>query len=176
MIAILFHFIFFSATQVSPLKPGEKEQKVYDKSNPIRSLAFLSKGNQNFALLVLARDTSKNNVNLMRSTNPDDPNSYIIAKDLSSDIKKLPGNKWKIALEGAETNDTKTVYSIQIREGNNIHQTEPFYYNKKENKFMLVRERSDDSFFTTENIVYICLAVLAVIVAVVIGYVICCKK
>ncbi|KAM0688201.1 hypothetical protein COBT_000542 [Conglomerata obtusa] len=130
----------------------------------------------NIAIIALARDTSKNNVNLMRSSSPDDPNSYIIARDLSGDIKNSAGNKWKINLNGVEPEDDEDVYSIQIREGGTIHQTEAFYYDKKSGKFKLLREKSGSTFFTTENIVYISLAALAVIVTLVIGYVLCFKK
>lgn len=168
-----------SKTATFPKQLSSKEddtEKVFDKTNPIRSLSFDSKNGSNYALLALDRKTDKNRVSLMRSTTPDDPNSYIIAKDLYSSIKEVGENKWRIKLDDVANNNDKTIFSIQILEGMNIHQTEPFYYDKKSKTFRLLRERSEESFFTTENIVYLCLAILAVIVGLVIGYVTCCKK
>lgn len=152
------------------------EEKIFDKTNPIRSLSFDSKNGSNYAMLALDRKTDKNRVSLMRSNTPEDPNSYIIAKDLYSSIKEVGENKWRIKLDDVTIGNDKTVFSIQILEGMNIHQTEPFYYDKKAKAFRLLREKPEESFFTTENIVYICLAVLAAIIGLIIGYVMCCKK
>lgn len=156
--------------------PIPEENKVYDKSNPIRSVSFMNRDDIPYTIITLSRGTESNLVNLMRSTKPDDPNSYIIAKDLSDSIKHLPGLKWRISLADIDTNDKRLVFSIQIREGSNIHQTEPFYFDKKAKKFKLLREKSDDIELDTNNIIYICLAAVGVILILILGYIMFFKK
>ncbi|KAM0678158.1 hypothetical protein BDAP_001170 [Binucleata daphniae] len=147
-----------------------------EKSNPIRSLSFENKSDSKYAIIALGRDTSKNNVNLMHSTSPDDPSSYTIAADLSGSIKMMSGNKWRINLDEVETDIEDDVFSIQIREGRNVHHTDAFYYDKKADKFKLHREKPSYTFFTTENIIYICLGVLGIIIAIVVLYALFFKK
>ncbi|KAM0673392.1 hypothetical protein GVAV_003081 [Gurleya vavrai] len=167
--------LIYSSSKVQSATSEITESKE-TKENPIRSLSFEKRSESNIAIIALGRDTSKNNVNLMKSSTPDDPNSYVIARDLSGDIKKSAGRKWKIDLDDVEPGDKDDVFSIQIREGNNIFQTEAFYYDKGTGKFKLLREKPESTFFTTENVVYICIAALAVIVGLVIAYVMCFKK
>lgn len=157
-------------------KDVKVEEKVYDKSNPIRSISFENRDETQYALIILSRSAERNNVNLMRSSKPDDPNSYIISRDLSDDIKQLPGLKWRISLANADINDQKLVFSIQIREGPNIHQTEPFYYDKGEGKFKLLREKTEKPLYDTDTIIYISLAAVGAIIVLIGGYVLFFRK
>lgn len=175
----MLHFLLyisrsFASTQLA--SSSENKLGRDEKSNPIRSLSFENRSEGKLAIIALGRDTSKNNVNLMHSKTPEDPSSYTIACDLSSSIKMMSGNKWRIDLEDVETDDEDNVYSIQIREGRNIHHTETFYYDKKAERFKLYREKPSYTFFTTENIIYICLGVLGVIIGFVVIYALFFRK
>lgn len=154
----------------------KEDETIYDNTNPIRSVSFFTLYDSHFINLILNRQVSTNHVYIMRSTNPDDVNSFVISTDIGNKVRFLPGLRMKIPLEDCDINNKKLVFSIQIREGMNIHQTEPFYYENNENKFMLLREKSNDPFMDTETIIYICMGVFGTAAVFCVGYALFVKK
>lgn len=119
--------------------------KTFDKDfNPISSITF-TPGRTDVTGTVRLREPLEGlEPLLMRSDNPNDPDSYVLVAPLEY-VCERGGSMYKCELPDLDTKNKNRVYSIQVEMGGNHYSTEPFMFSEKEQSYVLIREMSNKS-------------------------------
>ncbi|EPR79594.1 hypothetical protein SLOPH_722 [Spraguea lophii 42_110] len=179
ILKILLLYFFLDEGYSANVKTA-KVQNVPDNNadNPINNVYLKTQkgAEEHFAHISLKRYVNPDQVNIMKSPNPKDENSYIAHTDVRGDVDyKRRGMEMVVPLLSEREIDNKLVYSVQLVLGENTHQTEPFYFDQKEKIYKWLREKT--TFWTPLNIgLIIAGLVIVAVIGAVIGYRFCRKK
>ncbi|TBU05706.1 hypothetical protein CWI39_0637p0020 [Hamiltosporidium magnivora] len=155
---------------VEARKPNENEgssgKTNETKRSPIQNLCFESNGDDHKATILLSKKVYIDNIYLMRNENPENINGYVVDKVIKKKDYKFEGNDIEVNLSELDLDkDNKIAYSFKIDEYGGSFQSEAFKYDKKDNKFKLVREIKGGFLgFSWTTILYVGLVVIGVLI------------
>ncbi|KAF7684591.1 hypothetical protein TCON_0194 [Astathelohania contejeani] len=140
-----------------------------DTPSPISNIVFRDISDSDRIIINLNRSINIANLNLMKKSKKGGEDSYVIYKDLTSEMSQIDrSTKIYISKEYIEK-DSKNVYSFQLVEAmtGKYWTSEAFKYDKNEKEFKLLREfDDDDDSWKSSYTLYIILGVILAIIII----------
>ena len=136
------------------------------KQSPILNLCFETNEDNYKAIILLSRKVYPESIHLMRNEKPEDINGYVVDKVIDNEDYELKSKNIEVNLTGLNLDkEGKIAYSFKIDEGQSSYLSEAFKYDKKDDKFKLLREIKGSFLgFSWTTILYVGLVVIGVLI------------